>query len=169
MVAENVTFALLVEVLSEQVSRPVIDRTGLTGTYGFTLEGTPEEQEPRNDADQRAIGRLSEAIDIYCHSRATGPSLGSGTRTGSIHHNPTSAFRKLSRLSILSPQSHAAVDDRQESGVSCLSNRLSVEVTSRVPEDRLLGNQGVVSSNAISGQSTSGRRSDRGWSGLLQR
>jgi uncharacterized protein (TIGR03435 family) len=52
MVAENVTIATLAEVLSEKVSRTVIDRTGLPGSYGFTLEGTLEEQEPGHDVDR---------------------------------------------------------------------------------------------------------------------
>lgn len=44
MLAENVTMSSLAEVLGEQVSRPVIDKTGLTGSYGFRLEGTREEE-----------------------------------------------------------------------------------------------------------------------------
>lgn len=44
MLAENVTMSTLTEVLGEQVSRPVIDKTRLTGSYGFSLEGTREEE-----------------------------------------------------------------------------------------------------------------------------
>jgi uncharacterized protein (TIGR03435 family) len=52
MLAENVTMSSLAEVLSEQVSRPVIDKTGLTGSYGFSLEGTREEEGAEAHSDR---------------------------------------------------------------------------------------------------------------------
>jgi uncharacterized protein (TIGR03435 family) len=52
MLAENVTMSTLAEVLGEQVSRPVIDQTGLTGSYGFRLEGTREEEGVDTNSDR---------------------------------------------------------------------------------------------------------------------
>jgi uncharacterized protein (TIGR03435 family) len=52
MLAENVTMLTFAEVLGEQVSRPVIDKTGLTGSYGFSLEGTREEQGVETNSDR---------------------------------------------------------------------------------------------------------------------
>lgn len=40
--AESITLDFLAQVLARQLGRPVIDGTGLTGTYDFTLEWTPE-------------------------------------------------------------------------------------------------------------------------------
>jgi uncharacterized protein (TIGR03435 family) len=43
-------------LLSGRVSRPVIDRTGLKGTYDFTLSWTPGLSAPLPDADVDSAG-----------------------------------------------------------------------------------------------------------------
>jgi len=37
--------SMFADVLSRQLGRPVVDKTGLTGKYDFTLKWTPEEHE----------------------------------------------------------------------------------------------------------------------------
>jgi bla regulator protein BlaR1 len=44
--AQRVPIALLVHLLSEQVGRTVVDRTGLTGNYDFTLKWSPDQGTP---------------------------------------------------------------------------------------------------------------------------
>jgi uncharacterized protein (TIGR03435 family) len=42
IIGQSVPLDLLVQMLSQQLGRPVIDKTGLAGTYDFTLEWTPD-------------------------------------------------------------------------------------------------------------------------------
>ena len=42
MNASGMTMTQLVEMLANQVDRPIVDGTGLTGKYDFTLEFAPE-------------------------------------------------------------------------------------------------------------------------------
>ena len=42
IIAQSVSLDFLVQMLARQLGRPVIDKTGLTGAYDFTLEWTPE-------------------------------------------------------------------------------------------------------------------------------
>ena len=42
IIAQSVSMDFLVQILARQLGRPVIDKTGLTGVYDFTLEWTPE-------------------------------------------------------------------------------------------------------------------------------
>ncbi len=41
LTAQKVTTALIAQLLSEKVERPIIDRTGITGEFDITLEWTP--------------------------------------------------------------------------------------------------------------------------------
>jgi uncharacterized protein (TIGR03435 family) len=53
---QGVSIAFLVQMLSQQqLGRPVLDMTGLTGKYDFTLQWTPDERRPR--LDKQAEGR----------------------------------------------------------------------------------------------------------------
>jgi uncharacterized protein (TIGR03435 family) len=81
MLAENATMSSLAEVLEEQVSRPVIDKTGLIGSYGFSLEGTREEEgveansarEPLTDSNRPSIfTAIQEQLGLRLES-ARGP------------------------------------------------------------------------------------------------
>ena len=80
LLAENVTMSSLAEVLGEQVSRPVIDKTGLTGSYGFSLEGTREEEgveansdrEPSIDSRPSIFTAIQEQLGLRLES-ARGP------------------------------------------------------------------------------------------------
>jgi uncharacterized protein (TIGR03435 family) len=53
--AEGAPIAILVSVLTQQLGRPVVDRTGLQGNYNFTLKWTPDltsaSAAPPTDAD----------------------------------------------------------------------------------------------------------------------
>jgi uncharacterized protein (TIGR03435 family) len=42
LTGKKVTVALLMQVLSQQVGRTIVDKTGLTGEYDFSLNWTPE-------------------------------------------------------------------------------------------------------------------------------
>jgi uncharacterized protein (TIGR03435 family) len=42
IIGQSATLDFLAQILAQQLGRPVIDRTGLTGTYDFALEWTPE-------------------------------------------------------------------------------------------------------------------------------
>jgi len=42
MIANGATMARLTDVLARQLDRPVVDMTGLTGTYDITLEFAPD-------------------------------------------------------------------------------------------------------------------------------
>jgi uncharacterized protein (TIGR03435 family) len=46
VVATGMNLASLVNALSQQLGRPVVDKTGLTGNYDFKLEWTPELGQP---------------------------------------------------------------------------------------------------------------------------
>jgi uncharacterized protein (TIGR03435 family) len=46
LTANDAQFSMLVTVLSRQLGRTVVDKTGLTGNYDFTLEWTPDEGGP---------------------------------------------------------------------------------------------------------------------------
>jgi uncharacterized protein (TIGR03435 family) len=82
MLAENVTMSSLAEVLGEQVSRPVIDKTGLAGSYGFSLEGTRGEEgaeansdrEPSIDQRPSIFTAIQEQLGLRLES-ARGPLL----------------------------------------------------------------------------------------------
>lgn len=45
--AQQVPMAFLVQFLAQELGRPVLDKTGLTGSYNFTLQWTPEEGHDR--------------------------------------------------------------------------------------------------------------------------
>lgn len=51
LTAENVSMDQFCRNLSNAVRRPVVDKTGLTGQYSFTLEFTPERLAPGGPAD----------------------------------------------------------------------------------------------------------------------
>jgi bla regulator protein blaR1 len=59
MLAESATMSSLAEALEEQVKRPVLDKTGLSGTYAFSLEATAEEE---GGADREPIDSTSPSI-----------------------------------------------------------------------------------------------------------
>lgn len=42
LIGQSIPMEFLVRILAQQLGRPVIDKTGLTGAYDFTLEWTPE-------------------------------------------------------------------------------------------------------------------------------
>jgi uncharacterized protein (TIGR03435 family) len=51
MQGTNARIWMLANVLSQQLGRSVVDKTGLTGTYHFNLEWTPDPSEPHGPGD----------------------------------------------------------------------------------------------------------------------
>jgi bla regulator protein blaR1 len=68
--AKQVRIAALVRQLTPQLGRQVIDKTGLTGEYDFTLEWTPEP----GQGGPESIG-LPPALDSPRASDSNGPSI----------------------------------------------------------------------------------------------
>ena len=63
--ARNVTMGLIASALPDwgALERPVLDRTGLTGTYDFTLEWTPDTHNSATpDADTSSGSTFLEAL-----------------------------------------------------------------------------------------------------------
>ena len=46
----KITMQVLAELLSDDAGRPILDKTGLSGPYDFTLDWTPSDAPPSNDA-----------------------------------------------------------------------------------------------------------------------
>jgi uncharacterized protein (TIGR03435 family) len=59
MVARGVTMAQLAEDLTGYVSRPVLDRTGLRGTFDLTLNWTPDQVPPPGEPST-----VSPSVDL---------------------------------------------------------------------------------------------------------
>lgn len=59
----NAPISNLVEVLSWVMSRPVVDRTGLTATYDYKLEWAPDEFQPASDESGAASGSTLPSLD----------------------------------------------------------------------------------------------------------
>ena len=67
--ADGVTLEFLAQVLSRQIGRTVIDKTGLTGNYDYTLEWTPDDAGPPAPGAEAALPRNDGGSD------AVGPSI----------------------------------------------------------------------------------------------
>ncbi len=64
--AQHMSVAQFAEVLSRQTDRPVIDQTGLKGTYDFKLEWTPDDkQSNRPEQADEAVTKASDAPSIF--------------------------------------------------------------------------------------------------------
>ncbi len=64
--------ATLAKTLSDQLDRVVVDRTGLTGFYEFTLTWTPDEVQGADDSGPSIFSAIQEQLGLKLES-ATGP------------------------------------------------------------------------------------------------
>jgi bla regulator protein BlaR1 len=55
----------LVEALSRGLDRPIVDKTGLSGEFEYTLDWVPLGQAQREDPDGFAMGALSSAVQEH--------------------------------------------------------------------------------------------------------
>jgi uncharacterized protein (TIGR03435 family) len=60
--AEAAPITILISVLTQQLGRPVVDRTGLNGRYDFTLKWTPDLNSAASTADADAGPSLFTAV-----------------------------------------------------------------------------------------------------------
>jgi bla regulator protein BlaR1 len=65
--AQAIPMSTVTQVLSEELHRTVLDETGLTGEYDFTLEWTPDETHDATDGQQRT--------DNHPEHESSGPSI----------------------------------------------------------------------------------------------
>lgn len=74
LTGQGVPIARLVRMLShQQLGRPVLDKTGLTGIYDFTLQWTPDES--RAPMFKGTEGGQQGAADNMPSPEASGPSI----------------------------------------------------------------------------------------------
>ena len=71
LTGQGVPMTFLVQQLSQQLGRTVLDQTGLKGNYDFTLKWTPD-QSPAGDV---SWGRQAAAQDLTTHPRPSLPGL----------------------------------------------------------------------------------------------
>jgi uncharacterized protein (TIGR03435 family) len=67
--AKETPISKLADLLSGQLSRPVIDMTGLTGNYSFVIYFTPEDQNPDAGSDPSIFGALEEQLGLKLEAR----------------------------------------------------------------------------------------------------
>jgi uncharacterized protein (TIGR03435 family) len=72
--AAGIQFAIFVNVLSQQLGRPIVDKTGLTGFYDFRLQWTPQlaQQADSDSSGPTIFTALQEQLGLRLES-AKGP------------------------------------------------------------------------------------------------
>jgi uncharacterized protein (TIGR03435 family) len=67
--AQGISMAVFIHEMSRQLDRTVVDKTGLTGNYDFTLQWTPDEGEPSGPSIFAAI---QEQLGLKLESQKDG-------------------------------------------------------------------------------------------------
>lgn len=71
LVARFTSMDLFAHVLAREVNLPVVDQTGLKGSFNFTLKWTPERELSRPDAGPSIFTALQEQLGLRLHAQKT--------------------------------------------------------------------------------------------------
>jgi len=102
LTGQALSMADFVRALSDQLGRPVLDKTGLTGKYDLTLQWTPDDSQLPGLKAGRASTATFWIVDLHSNPSAawSGTGIARQPRGDSRHRSCREAFGELTAVGV---------------------------------------------------------------------